>query len=500
MDESNRALAEFQKFSGITSVGDSHSSFDERTAELNRQLTMAQVERIQLEALLANRKGQNPDTSSQVSADPAVQEISKKLGGLRAEQKQTLVIYGKNHPKAKQLQAQIDELEAELTSQQNRVLANLKNSFGAAHTRESLLDTEVKNAAKQMDLVQQYETLRKEAQANEDLYKTLYAKMKEAALVGAAKTSNIRWVDHARVLDLPTRPKRMLDIAAAAVAGILGGILIAFARESLNTKLRTLDEVRDWTGPASLSLIPLVSATRRGLEVKQNAHALRGSRQPFLLQRPNSPEAEALRGLLASVTPFYPGSPRRVLLVASSQPAEGKTTIAANLAIGLARSGKTCLLDADLRNPVLAKIFGVQHDHGLGGLLCNRCTLAQAVVADVGVPNLTLLPGEPVDSRAGELVTSSRMRQVLQALRQEFQYVIVDSPPLLPYADARVIAPLADAIVLVARSGTTTREAFKRCLELLQAVHSAPVLDVVLNAVPHHSPDYGYYYGYATKK
>jgi capsular exopolysaccharide synthesis family protein len=501
MDDSNRALAEFQKTSGITPVGDSRSSFDERTTELNRQLTLAQVERIQLEALLANGKVQNQNASSQVSADNAVQEISRKLSSLRAEQQQTLVIYGKNHPKAKELQAQIDELEAELTTQKNHVLATLENSFQAAHTRENLLNSEVKSATKQMGLVEQYETLRKEAQANEDLYKSLYAKLKEAAIVGQARTNNIRWVDHARVLDRPTRPRRMLDIAAAAVAGILGGILIAFTRESLNTKLRSFEDVRDWTSLKSISLIPLIASNNhRRLKSQEGNGALHSPRRPFVLQQPNSPEAEALRGLVTSVAPFHPGHPRRVLLVASSQAAEGKTTVAANLAIGLARSGRTCLVDADLRKPSLAKSFGIQHDHGLGELLCNRCTLAEAVVPVDGVPNLTLLPGEPVDNGIGELVTSDRMRHILQALREEFQYVVVDSPPLLPYADARAIAPLVDAILLVARSGKTTREAFNRSLDLLQGIDSAPVLDVVLNAVPHHSADYGYYYGYATNK
>ena len=499
MDNSNQALADFQKTSGITPVGDSRSSVDERTTELNRQLTLAQVERIQLEALLANSQGENQTTSSQVSADPAVQEISKKLGSLRADQKQMLVIYGTNHPKAKQNQAQIDELQTELTSQKNRVLSNLENSFRAAHTRESLLDAQVKSATKQMGVVEQYQTLRKEAQANEDLYKSLYAKMKEAAIVAEAKTSNIRWVDHARVLNRPTRPRRMLDIVAAAVAGIFGGILLAFTRESLNTKLRTFQDVRDWTNLTSISVVPLIRANNRGLKAQPGSKALHVSRQPFVLQRPNSPEAEALRGLVTSVVPFQPGSPRRVLLVASSQAAEGKTTVAANLAIGLAGSGKTCLVDADLRNPVLAKLFGVQHDYGLGELLSSRCTLAEALVPVKGVRNLTLVPGGPVHERAGELVTSDTMRRVLQALRQQFQYVVVDSPPLLPYADSRAIAPLVDAVVLVARSGATTREAFKRTLELLQGIHSAPVLDVVLNAVPHCSADYGYYYGYASK-
>jgi Mrp family chromosome partitioning ATPase len=109
------------------------------------------------------------------------------------------------------------------------------------------------------------------------------------------------------------------------------------------------------------------------------------------------------------------------------------------------------------------------------------------------VTNLTLLPGGSVDLRSGELITGARFESLLDALRERFQYVIVDSPPILPYADSRVLARLGDGIVLVARAGRTTREAFKRSLEILESVHSAPVLEVVLNAVPHHSPDYGYY-------
>jgi Mrp family chromosome partitioning ATPase len=110
-----------------------------------------------------------------------------------------------------------------------------------------------------------------------------------------------------------------------------------------------------------------------------------------------------------------------------------------------------------------------------------------------GVTNLTLLLGGSVDLRSGDLITGERFEGVLDALREKFQYVIVDSPPILPYADSRVIARLGDGIVLVARAGTTTREAFKRSLEILESVHAAPVLEVVLNAVPHHSPDYRYY-------
>jgi len=489
MEASDRALADFRKSSGITPVTNSRSSFDERAEELNRQLTLARVESIQLESLLAHGRS-NPSFLAQASADAAVQDISKQLSTLRAQQKEALVVYGQNHPKAKQLAAEIEELEKDLASQRNRVLANIENSFIAAHTRERLLDAEVKNASRQMGAVEKYEALKKESQANEDLYKSLYGKLKETAILGEATPRNVRWIDHAQVLDHPTHPRRLLDLAAGAVAGIFGGILLAFVRESVNTKLRTVEDMKDWLEPGNVSLVPLISNPSFKLKHKPGSQALR---EPFVLDRPNSPEAEALRGLVTSVAPWYGPGASRVLLVASSQAGEGKTTIAVNLAIALARSCKTCLVDADLRNPVLGTMLKVPHRCGLAQVLANECDLADALREVNGVANLTLLPGGSVDLRSGELVTGERFERLLGALRQKFQHVIVDSPPILPFADSRVIGQLGDGIVFVTRAGITTREAFKRSLGILDSVHAAPVLEVVLNAVPHSSQDYSYY-------
>jgi capsular exopolysaccharide synthesis family protein len=313
--------------------------------------------------------------------------------------------------------------------------------------------------------------------------------LKETAILGEAAPRNVRWIDHAQVLDRPTRPRRLFDLAAGVVAGLFGGVLLAFVRESVNTKLRTLEDVKDWMKPTTVSLVPLIATRRIGSKYRWGREVLR---EPFVLERPNSPESEALRGLVTSVAPWGTGA-RRVLLVASSQAGEGKTTIAANLAIALARSEKTCLVDADLRNPVLDTMFKIQRGCGLTELLAHECNLDDVLINVNDVTNLTLLPGGSVDLRSGQLITGARFESLLDALRERFQYVIVDSPPILPYADSRVLARLGDGIVLVARAGRTTREAFKRSLEILESVHSAPVLEVVLNAVPHHSPDYGYY-------
>jgi polysaccharide biosynthesis transport protein len=502
MQDSDRSLTEFQRESGITPSG-TESSFDQKMAELNRQLMAAQADRIQLEALLAKING-SPDSLPQTKSDPVVQEVSKKLATTRADLKQAEVVYGKKHPKVQELQAQLEELEKQLEAQQNSMLTNLRTNYAAAHARENLLNSELKGARKELGQMAEYEALKKEARANEELYNALYTKVKEAGISAESKSNGIRWVDRAPVLDRPTRPRRVLDIALGLLAGLLGGIFLAFVREGLDTRIHTIEDMKSWTGLSNISMMPLagvVDADANG--VLRSARVLRRghdgsleSPQLFLLDRPRSAEAQALRGLFTSVQLSRPARPPRVLLVASALPSEGKTTIASNLAIALSRHGNTCIVDADLRKAGLAKVFGAEYKCGLADVLDNSCTLDEALIPVPGVPNLMLLPGGPIEAEPGELVSTEAMRKVLRDLRQQFQFIVVDSSPILPFAEARAISPLADGVIFVGRSGVTTRGAVQHSLELLEAVHSAPVLEVVLNGVASDSPDYRYQYGY----
>jgi polysaccharide biosynthesis transport protein len=500
MEQSRQALADFQKNSGITPVGNAQNTFDENMSEVNRQLTVAQGDRIQLEALLEKVNG--GDTVPHINADPVAQELSKRLAAARADLNQALTLYGKNHPRITALQAQIGELQARLEAQQRSILTDLKTNFAAAHIRENLLHSELKEATKQSGQMAEYEALKKEAQANEALYNALYAKVKEAGISAESKSSNVRWVDHAEVLDIPTRPHPLMDIAMGMLAGIVGGILLAFVLESLDSKVRTLEDMQTLTG-SSVSPVPILEATIGKLKEKNILRWGRnnsvGSPEAFLLERPCSAEAEALRGLFSAVCVSLATRPPQVLLVASALPAEGKTTIAVNLGITIARHGKTCIVDADLRKASVASIFGFESRYGLVDVLNRSCALNLTLMPVPRVPNLTLLPGGAVQVGAGELICSEAMRDLMLELRQQFQFIIVDSPPILPYADARGLASLVDGVILVGRSGVTTREAVKRSLELLEQVQSAPVLDVVLNGVDFNSSGYPYNYGYAHK-
>src|SRR5262249_15009550 len=218
----------------------------------------------------------------------------------------------------------------------------------------------------------------------------------------------------------------------------------------------------------------------------------------FVLDRPDSPESEAMHSLQASIMLSHRGNAAQVLLTASSFPGEGKTTVALNLALALAEQGESCLVDADLRKCSVTTRFGLGQRSGLAEYLQGKGSIDD-VVTSSGVSRLSVVPAGMALKSPGQLVCSPRAQEFFKQLRERFRFVIVDSVPVLPFADGRAFAPFADAIIFVGRAGVTTREAMHRSLQLLADVHAAPILEFVLNAADTSSPGYEYYkYGYAS--
>jgi capsular exopolysaccharide synthesis family protein len=498
MDESNHALTAYQRESGITPMG-AESSFDQEMAELYRQVAAAQGERMQLEALMTSVNSKPADLP-QSNTDPVVQELSKKLATTRADLTQARVIYGPSHPKVKEFEAQIGELQAELRAQQSYLFHNLQTSYAAAHSREQLLDSALNGTKRKITQMAEYQTLKKQADANAELYNTLYTKVKEAGIAAESKSNDIRWVDRARTPDQPVRPRKVLQISLGLLAGMVGGVLLAFVRGSLDTRVHTLEDMRASTGLGRISVVPLMDGATGGKAERMrrltggSLGSLPASRLP-LIHDPRSVTAEALRGLFTSVQLSQPAGPPHVLLVASPLPSEGKTTIAVSLAISLSRLGSTCILDTDVRKSDVAKTFVLPDDRGLADVLKGSCRLEEALQVVPAVPNLSLLASGRMEAEPGEMLTTEAMRELIRQLRARFEFVVIDSPPVLPFAEGRAISSLVDGVIFVTRSGVTTNEAIQRSFELLENVQSAPVLEVVLNGVSESSSDYRYQYG-----
>ena len=508
MESSTKALADFQASIGVTDVDGDKSTYTEHMSELSRQYTTAQAERIQIEALLKNVKGSDPDSLPEVRNSPVIQQLSGKLAEQRAELAQTLVVYGKNHPMAKKLQSQVDELQTQVDVQKRAIVNSLKASYAAALAREGLMSAEMKGTTKELSQMARYNALKKELQTDVELYNSLYAKVKEAGIAAASKSANIRVVDQARPPDLPATPRTLLNLCVGLLAALLGGVALAFVCEELDNKLRSPEDIKRWIGNSNISIIPVIGESeqhesrlawpKRMVGLLPSSTAEEPETNTFFLERPNSPEGEAVQALYASIMLSWPGNPPQVLLIASSFPGEGKTTVALNLSYALAKQGKTCLVDADLRKGRLARAFGLTSSQGLGEVLKQPMDLDGALLEVPRVSNLSILPAGTLQGNAGELICSETMQRVLHELRQRFQFVVIDSAPILPFVDGRALSTLADAVILVGRAGVTTRHAMRRSVELILEVHGAPILQVVLNAADMSSTEYKYYgYGYS---
>jgi len=334
-----------------------------------------------------------------------------------------------------------------------------------------------------------------------------------SAGVNGLVASNIRIVDPAETPTRPSSPKILLNLVLSLFTGLALGVGLAFFFDYLDKSVKTLDELEQVTAVPALGLIPAeLPEVPRLMLVRESGP--KGMRVKVVRSAPKAPVgrarielishvdaksklAEAFRELRTALLVSQPGGPPRSILIASTHPAEGKTVVATNLAITLAQLGRRVLLvDADLRKPRLHKVFGVPNTLGLSNYLSGAGPLRTQPVA-TAVPGLHLIPSGPVPPNPADLLDSDRLLQVQRDFAaQGFDHVIYDSPPILAVADPTILAGRSDAVVLVARAGTTVRDALAHAVNRLQQV-KARVVGAVLNYVDLTESGY---YGYSYKR
>jgi capsular exopolysaccharide synthesis family protein len=506
---SEDARIAYERANQIWLVGDNTNNnvTTQRLNDLNRQLTDAQSDSLKKQALYEFAKAGDVDAVPQIRDNSVLQSLQTRRAELSVQYTDAVNQYGPNFPKVQRLQAQMKELDEQMSRERKGIVSQLESDYREAKQHEDLvsraLDEQKAQANVMSEKMIEYNILKREAEANKTLYDSLQTKLKEAQIASGLKSSNIRIVDPALVPTVPARPAKTRNITLAFLVGLVGGIGLALLREYLDNTVKTPDDIETLARLPSLAVVPAFGddgVSTKPARLLKSARSNGFERRIELVahQLPASQTSEAFRALRTALLLSQAGHPPQVILVSSALPREGKTTAAANLAVTLAQLGdKTVVLDADLRKPGVGRVLSLGSDKcgGLSSYLAGVSTLDQVVVHHPVIPNLAAIPTGPLPPNPADLLSSHKLAEAITELRKKYKFVVIDSPPIMAATDAVILSVQADGVLLVVRSGETPKEAFTRTRDLLNSV-KCHLLGVVLNAVNPSAPDYYYSYRY----
>jgi exopolysaccharide transport family protein len=512
VETSQEKLVRYQKEHEILGTDEKQNIITEKLGELNKEMTVAESDRMQKEAIYRQTQSSDPDaiaaaivSDSGAATSGLLDKLRESQANLRIQIADLSTQFGPAYPKVAQLNSQLKEIDRQLQSETNKAVDHLKGQYLAALQRENMLrdafEKQKQEANKLNESAIEYSILKRDLDSNRTLYEGLLEKLKEAGVTAGLRSNNFRIINAARVPTYPSEPNIPRNLSFALVLGIISGMGLAFVLENMDNTVRTPEQAQALSMLPSLGMIPHGSkSVSHGGATKRLALTASKEVVEIVTQvRPQSQMAESYRALRTSLLLSNLGAPPKVIMVTSARPQEGKTTTSINTAIVLAQKGvRVLLIDADLRRPSIHKTLGMGPRSGLSNVLTGSATMQQTITTSPILPNLFIMPAGMAPPNPAELLASSNMRDLILELRTMYDHIVIDTPPTLSVTDAVVLSPRADATILVIRSGQTTKQALRRARDILMQVN-AHVAGVLLNAVDLTSPDYYYYYEYQGK-
>ena len=514
LEKAQEELSRYTREHNIVSLDSKNSNTTLTTATLAQYqdaLTRAEAERIKAESLYEEVKNGN------VSRLPAefdkntskLLTLQKELSDAKTKEAALDARFGPENPQVQEVKNRITELESQIKTGTRALEDKFKSDYERALRDANRIKVERDKAKSEAVRENQSDiklnTLEDDVKQKQKLYSDLINSDQQAELKLKEQSSNIKVIEPAQVPNWPAGPRRLLSVLLAFFLSSAVAIGLAFFLEYLDNTIKTVEDVERFAQLPALGVIPAI-ATSTSLKklpskVEQeaiaaaNGLALPGaSLATQLMTLDNqSTVAEAYRALRTSVLLSSAGHPPKTILVTSGRPGEGKTTTAVNTAISLAQLGASVLIiDCDLRRPKVHKVFGISHVHGLSTYLSRDAELGTLIHA-LPVPNLSLLPCGPTPPNPAELISSEKMREMLAILSEQFDHIIIDSPPLINVTDPVILSTMVDGVIMVVQAGRSTRDVVRRASQELTGV-GAKVFGVVLNNVNLQREGYDEYY------
>jgi succinoglycan biosynthesis transport protein ExoP len=489
--ETEAAMAQYREQQNALSLEDRQNIVVARLNQLNDIVTRARTTRLQKEATFDQVKSVDPASDSAdafpvIASNAGVVEAKDRVAELVAQKAQFASRYLPAHPEMVKLETQLENARAALTAQRSRVIESVRNDYESALSEErSFTGSLEAQKAAAMDLDRksgEYLVLGREAETNRQVYQSLLQQEKELRVISNSRTNNVQVMDRAEVPGGPVSPSTRREWFTAVLAGLIAAVGLAFGVEYLDDTIKTPEDISRRLQLPLLGLVP----------------ALRGDRVPLLSETVPHEFGEAFRSLRTSLVFTSATEGPRVIAVTSSQPLEGKTTTACNVATALALGGaRVLLIDADMRRPGLHKAMNVQNEVGLSHVLAGQVRVDDAI-QKTPEPNLSVIAAGIIPPNPSELLSSGRMNGLLADLQSgPFDWIIIDTPPVLAVTDAVLIARAASGVVFVIGSEMTRRAHAARAIETLMTGRPRSI-GAVLNRIDFHRNKYYYsrYYGY----
>ncbi|MFL5353837.1 GumC family protein [Archangium sp.] len=454
-------------------------AYDKYMAELINVRTKIAALQARVEAMRQLRKSASPEAEHWAeglaeAGEGALRDLRTKVLEQRTACVELSERYLSEHPKMQECQQKLAVVQQELRRSLENLVLGAETDLSAAQANErNLLKLVAGAKAEAFQLTEKeiaYQKIQREAENDQRLYELVLKRFKELELSGLLRTSNVRVLDAALPNPAPVRPNTRSAIILFFLLGLMGGVVLVVGLELLDASVASRADVEERLGLSFIGAMP-------PLKAEDGA-----TTDLFIHRHPRSPAAEMCRAIRTNLLFMSPDKPFRTVVVSSAGPSEGKSTVVINLGMVMAQTGtRVLLMDTDMRRPRLHKAFGVPDDMGVSSLVVGEGSLERAIKS-TDVPNLFVLPCGPLPPNPAELLHTRAFSELLGKLRERFDCILLDSPPLGPVSDALVLSKQADGILLVLKAGRTQREQAKRAIRSLRDV-KARVIGALLNHV-----------------
>ncbi len=487
LEESEMALHRYKKKHDIITVENRLTVLPERLSELSKNLTRAETKRKELFAIynqVKNIKKEDLETIAVIVKNASVDSLNQKI--LIADQKISELSkkYGPKHPKMITANNELTSLKDKKYKALKTAVQTIRNEYLLTKSNErdlrELLDQTKFKAARLGEKSIQLGILQRKVDTNRYLYDALIKKIKEKGITEKSQTVNVWVIEKAQLPRFSAKPRKKRNILLGIILGLFGGIGLAFFLEYLDNTVKTPEDVEDRFNIPVISTIDLFKEKKE--TIVQN-----------VLKDTSSLIAESFKGLRTSVFLSSADNPPKILLITSMAPGEGKSSVAVCLAASIAQTGKKILLiDADMRRPVQHKNLSQENTSGLSSLLAGVTQEDESIQLNI-LENMDMITAGPIPPNPSELLSSKKMKGMLNKFSNSYDMVIIDSPPLASVTDPVILSQNVDGVIIVTWAGKTTYEILGKGLKQLTEIN-APITGLVLNRFSAKKS--GYYYNY----